>query len=278
MAEQPPLDKEEWKTRPKRKPKPADADATTDTAILAEPDCEEDPTSHSTQGTESEESETPKRAQTLSLQRQNIKRVLNEKRDNLNLAAQNLNKDLHAVSHRIGNAEQRISAVEDRVESVSMDASQSSRDISLLQSKLDDVKNRNCSNNLRLVGLSEGLETGNIISFLDKIFSYIMDLNESDPCPEIERAYQALRPKSCPGKPQRPIILRMLHWSDSQNILSASRKKGDLTWNGRCFFIFQEFLHRSAEETCLVYRIEEEASNRGSTIWDSVSSKTLCDN
>ncbi|RXM33091.1 Cytoplasmic polyadenylation element-binding protein 2 [Acipenser ruthenus] len=168
----------------------------------------------------------------LPLQLQNIKGVLNEKLGNLNLAAQNLNEDLHAVSHRTGNAEQRISAVEDRVELVSIDTSRFSKDISLLRSKLDDIENRNRRNNLRLVGLSEGLETGNIISFLDKIFRYIMDLNESDPRPEIECAHRALRPKPSLGELPRPIILRMLRWSD---------KKGNLTWNGRRFFVFQDF-------------------------------------
>lgn len=110
----------------------------------------------------------------------------------------------------------------------------------LLHERLIDLESRGRRNNIRLTGLKEGAEAGDLDSFQNKILRYILDLEDSDPLPEIDRAHRTLRPKPNPGEPPQTIIVHLLWWGDRQIILQASRKKQTLLWEGQRFFVRQD--------------------------------------
>ena len=93
--------------------------------------------------------------------------------------------------------------------------------------------------NLRLTSIPEGLEGNRLVAFVGKLLCHILD--KTDAPPDVERAQRTSRPRPATGEPPRPILIRLLRWSDKQEILTAARKKGRLTWEGHHFSIFQEF-------------------------------------
>ncbi|XP_049901182.1 perforin-1-like [Epinephelus moara] len=98
------------------------------------------------------------------------------------------------------------------------------------------MENRSRRNNLRLVGLKEGMEAGDIYGALDKILCYILDRPNDQLAPEIDRAHRTPRPMPNPDQPPRPIILRLLRWRDKQDIIRAATRK-QLTWGRQRFSV-----------------------------------------
>lgn len=92
-------------------------------------------------------------------------------------------------------------------------------------------------NNIRIIGLKEGIEADDLIGLLGRVFQHI--LGENEPAPEVDRAHRAPRPRPDPGDPPRNIIVRLLRWGDKQKILAAVKKGKSLSWQGQPFFIRQ---------------------------------------
>ncbi len=184
--------------------------------------------------------ETPCWAQRLWAEIQDIKTGFDNKLDALQKSIQTMNKEMKAAINRISNAEKRISALEDRASTNAETVKQLSKEVKLLHERVTDLESRSRRNNIRLTGLKEGAEADNLVSFLNKIFQYILDIKDGDPLPEIDRAHRALRPNPDPGDPPRPFIVRLLRWGDRQAILQASRIKQTLVWGGQRSFARQD--------------------------------------
>lgn len=107
------------------------------------------------------------------------------------------------------------------------------------------MENRSCRNNVRLVGLKEGIEADNIYAVLDNILCYTLNRPSGQLAPEIDRVHRALRPMPNPDQPPRPIILRLLRWRDKQDIIKSATGK-QLTWSGQRFSVYRDF---SGEES-----------------------------
>lgn len=73
-----------------------------------------------------------------------------------------------------------------------------------------------------MVGLEEGPEASEANKELNNILRYILDLKDTDAVPEVERHHQTPRPHPGPSEPPRPYILRMLRWTDRQDILRSA--------------------------------------------------------
>lgn len=108
--------------------------------------------------------------------------------------------------------------------------------------KFTNLEAHSGRNNLVFFGLEEvtGLETGNPDKMINEILRYILDLEDGDPTPEVERQHHGLRPRLAPTEPLCPYIVRMLRWSDRQTILGAVAKKKILSWREGLFRVYQD--------------------------------------
>lgn len=146
------------------------------------------------------------------------------------ILSRSLSRQWVKALNRISNTEKHISSLEDQANTDGATVKQLSKDVKLLHERLIDLESRGRRNNIRLTGLKEGAEAGD----LNKILRYILDLEDSD------RAHRTLRPKPNPGEPPQTIIVHLLWWGDRQIILQASRKKQTLLWEGQRFFVRQD--------------------------------------
>ncbi len=89
------------------------------------------------------------------------------------------------------------------------------------------------------MGLPEGMEL--TASMLNGILSYILDLKDSEPAPEVESARRTPRPLLDPGQPPRPYIVHMLRPDDKKRIIQSVSKKKQLSWKGKPFWVQQDF-------------------------------------
>ncbi|KAK1893241.1 LINE-1 retrotransposable element ORF1 protein [Dissostichus eleginoides] len=206
---------------------------------------------------------TARWAQQLCAEIQDIKKGFENKFDTLQKTIQTMNKDTKAALNRISNAKKRISTLEDQASTDGATVKQLSKDVKLLRERVIDLESRGRRNNIRISGLKEGAEAGDLVSFLNKIIRYILDLKESDPLPEIDQAHRALGPKPNPDKPPRTIILRLLRWGDRQSILQASRNKQALLFEGQRFFVRQDLAIEIQKQRAAYKDILEKVKNTG---------------
>ncbi|KAI2661168.1 LINE-1 type transposase domain-containing protein 1 [Labeo rohita] len=91
-----------------------------------------------------------------------------------------------------------------------------------LKDKVEDMENRNRQNNLRVIGVSEGKEGGNMMT-------------------EIERAHRDFGPRPNPEDRPMPILVRFLRSGDHDTVLRAAWEKGEIQYEGNRILIFPDF-------------------------------------
>ncbi|KAI4905592.1 hypothetical protein NFI96_000350, partial [Prochilodus magdalenae] len=103
-------------------------------------------------------------------------------------------------------------------------------ELDTLREKIEDMENRSRRNNVRIVGIPEGHEAGNMIQFLDEVIPKVLNIESAGTRPEIERAHRALAPRLAPGGRPRAILVRFLRSGDRDYILRTARERKELQW------------------------------------------------
>lgn len=122
----------------------------------------------------------------------------------------------------LNNASNRLVTLKDLHESLT-------KEVKRLQDKCTDLENRSRRQNLRITGIAEGAEAGNLSCFAVEFLTELLG-EENFPSPII--IDQTLAPKQ--GKDEHPpaMIIRQHYYSDKENILKLSRNKGSLQYKG----------------------------------------------
>lgn len=165
--------------------------------------------------------------------------ILEKKFGDMQKSIQTLTKDNKATVNRMSIAETRISALEDTENATALQVTRLQKEVATLQNQVDDLIGRSKRNNIRLINIKEGVEAGDMNSTVAQILSYVLGLEPGEDPPEIDRAHRSPSSLPDPGKPPRPIFVRLLRWHDRQLILLAAGKK-QLSWSGSRFYVRQD--------------------------------------
>lgn len=101
-----------------------------------------------------------------------------------------------------------------------------------IQDKCQDLENRSRRQNLRLVGVTEGAEGGNIIKFLADFFPAVLGADNFSSPVKIDRAHRTPAPRPSNGERPRVILVRLHYYMDRQKILDLGKAKGRLSYRG----------------------------------------------
>uniref|UniRef100_H3AU28 L1 transposable element RRM domain-containing protein n=1 Tax=Latimeria chalumnae TaxID=7897 RepID=H3AU28_LATCH len=154
----------------------------------------------------------------------------------LHTEVSSINNKLDKFSQHLDASERRIGDVEDRVDHIENILSEVHR----LREKCDDLENRVRCSNLRIVGLPEGIEGRDPISFIEKLLVEVLGEETFPGRVEIERAHRALRPHPKEGERPRIIIFKLLRFPDKIRILRRARELGQLTFKNQKIFFFPD--------------------------------------
>uniref|UniRef100_H3AJF9 L1 transposable element RRM domain-containing protein n=1 Tax=Latimeria chalumnae TaxID=7897 RepID=H3AJF9_LATCH len=147
-----------------------------------------------------------------------------------------LNNKLDGILHRLDASERRIGDIEDWMDNVENVLSE----VHQLREKCDDLENRARRLNLRIVGLPEGIEGRDPISFLEKLLVEVLGEGTFPGRVEIERAHRALRPRPKEGEKPCIMIFKLLRFLDKVCILRRARELGQLTFKNQKIFFFPD--------------------------------------
>lgn len=114
------------------------------------------------------------------------------------------------------------------------------KDHKQLQDKYTDMENRGRRRNIRIVGLAERIESNNAVSFVAKFLAEVLGADNFDRTIVIDRAHRIN--SRVPRKDGRPrvLIARLHYYTDKEKIMSLSRAKGRLFYDGCPVYIFAD--------------------------------------
>lgn len=118
-------------------------------------------------------------------------------------------------------------------------------EVKQLQAKCEDLEGRSRRNNIRLIGLAEGLELPNSREFISQLLRDLLGLED---VPLLDRAHRSSREKPKEGAPPRPIIIRVHYFHVKELILRRAGAAAPLLYQGRKIFIFPDFTSSVAKK------------------------------
>ena len=152
-----------------------------------------------------------------------------------------IRQDFDKIRSRVTEAERRLGEAEDMI--VDHDSS-----IRALQSKVraleyraEDAENRSRRNNLRIVGLPEGVEGRAPAHFAEELLRSLMPLAQLSQYFAVERAHRVPPRPGPEGAPPRTFILRLQNFRDRDELLRASRAAGELPYRNVRLLLFPDY-------------------------------------
>ncbi|KAL0195044.1 hypothetical protein M9458_008616, partial [Cirrhinus mrigala] len=131
---------------------------------------------------------------------------------------------LSALITRIDDVEKRVEFLKETENERQRNPSASKCELDQLKDKVEDMENRNRQNNLRVIGVSEGKEGGNMMRYMGDLISTVFDTSGRQM--EIERAHRVFGSRPNPEDRPRPILVR---------------EKGEIQYEGNRIQIFPDF-------------------------------------
>lgn len=137
--------------------------------------------------------------------------------------------------------EKSLNDTMDRVAALENSRETLAKECKKIHEKCTDLENRSRRQNLRFIGIMEGVEAGNPTRFVTELLSELFGVDSLGDSPIIiDRAHRSLAPKPKPGERPRPMIVCFHYYSDKEKILRLSRNKGRLHYNGTPLHIFPD--------------------------------------
>lgn len=152
--------------------------------------------------------------------------------DGIISAIESIRKEMNECTERMSQAEQRISSAEDDVASVQSKVRALESKCKTLEDHVLDLEARSRRNNLRLVGLPEGVEGRDPCSFLENWIPQTLNNIELQSPAVLERAHR-IGPLRNNIAPPRTLIMKFLNYKDKMAVISAARAKGVIKYQGQ---------------------------------------------
>uniref|UniRef100_H3ASE6 L1 transposable element RRM domain-containing protein n=1 Tax=Latimeria chalumnae TaxID=7897 RepID=H3ASE6_LATCH len=155
---------------------------------------------------------------------------------NLGAALEDIRRKLTSLEEKTNSIEGRIGEAEDKLYHIENTSAQIETELSNLKSECDDLENRACRSNLRVMGILEGTDFRLIEKFLPAILG-------EDTFPdkmEIQRAHQALCARPKEGERPQSFIIKLLRFRGKERAMRRARELGQLTWNNSKIYLFPD--------------------------------------
>lgn len=141
---------------------------------------------------------------------------------------------VRAAEDHIENLQTKTRSLEDRIQKLT----HKHKEMAL---HLDDQEGRARRNNIRVVGVPEGIEGPSVELFLEDLILNHLKPKRLSKLFSIERAHRAPVPRPKPGASPRTIIACILNFRDRDAILQTARVRGDLGYENATIRFFPDF-------------------------------------
>ena len=152
-----------------------------------------------------------------------------------------VHQDLRNVVDRVTEVEGRVSELEDTVKGLGVTVRKLEAATGALEARAEDAENRVRRNNIRFIGIPEGLEGTATESFLEQWLRSWVPSHLLSPCFVLERAHRSLQRRPPLGAPPRPMIVKILNYKDCDAILQQAREVGEVKHENSRIIILPDY-------------------------------------
>lgn len=166
-----------------------------------------------------------------------------------------MERKMEAQGRTIVELEHATSAQADEVTELQVTVSTLSGQVKSLSDKCEDLESRQRLNNIRLIGLPEGLEGPRPTESVAEI---LKDLLSLDDLPVLDRCHRSLRARPKDGEPPRPLIMRVNLFQVRNLILRRAGECSPLNYKGKRLSIFADFTQAVAKKRAAFAAVKKE--------------------
>ncbi|KAJ1083279.1 hypothetical protein NDU88_003438 [Pleurodeles waltl] len=110
-----------------------------------------------------------------------------------------------------------------------------------LQRRVEEAEGQSRRNNVRIVGLPEGAEGTDMVSFLEGWLRTDVALEQLTPFFTLEREHRVPSRPLAPGRPPRVVVAKLLHYRDRDVLLQRARENGHFKVANGVVTLFPDF-------------------------------------
>ncbi|XP_071985360.1 uncharacterized protein [Engystomops pustulosus] len=140
-----------------------------------------------------------------------------------------VHRTMEQMGSRVGSLERQTASHETRLEQLEQRVTAQQHMIRSLTLEHDDLENRGRRNNVRVRGLPEDEEGGDLGSIITTIFNGVLGDPPETPI-ELDRVHRALGPKPTDPDSPRDVVCRIHHYRTKERLMRCAREKGRLTY------------------------------------------------
>lgn len=110
-----------------------------------------------------------------------------------------------------------------------------------LTTKVVDLESRSRRQNLRILGLAESTEKGQLTKFFSDLLVAVFGKELFSSPPEIDRAHRSLLPKPASGQKPRSVVIRLHRYQTKELLIREARRRGKLDYRGQQIRIVEDY-------------------------------------
>ncbi|KAL3066160.1 hypothetical protein OYC64_016162 [Pagothenia borchgrevinki] len=129
-----------------------------------------------------------------------------------------------------------------------------------LQLAVEDLVSRSKRQNLRVIGIPEGMEGDDARLFMTTLFKKMVGDPQLDTL-ELDRAHRSLAPK--PPQGSRPLIVRFHKYAQKERVLLWARKSRDVSYQGHPIRISEDFSATLAKKRAAFNKVKSQLYKEG---------------
>lgn len=169
-----------------------------------------------------------------------FRRENNDQMTEITSAITSLEQSVEKMGERLTHAEDRINQVEEGSARSARLLGYLLRRERQLEDRCEELENFTRRNNLRVYGIKEGSERGDMVQWTS---SFLRDLLELplDTVLQIERAHRSLQQKPGDEDPPRSLIVRFVNHQEKQLVLTKAWNTKNLQYNGRKIYMDHDY-------------------------------------
>jgi len=203
------------------------------------------------------------------------KDVTGELTASMNAALAPLQASLQQITDTVASHTATMTAMETALSAHSDDITTLGRDVAVLKSKLEsttqmneklqlaieDLVSRSKRQNLRVIGIPEGMEGEDPRRFMAALFMEVARDAQLGPSLELDRAHRGLGPK--PQQGSRHFIVRFHKYTQKERVLLWAKKNRDVVYKGHSIRIFEDFSATLAKKRATFNKVKSQLYKDG---------------
>lgn len=165
----------------------------------------------------------------------------NEKLTAITSAMTSLEQSVEKMGERMTHAESRIHQVEEGSARSARLLGYLLRRERQLEDRCEELENYTRRNNLRVYGVAEGSESGDMVKWTESFLRELLDIPADFPL-HLERAHRSLQQRpSDENVPPRSLIVRFVNHQHKQHVLSKAWRMKNLQYKGKRIYMDHDY-------------------------------------